>query len=71
MLAAPAATAVTTPVDGLTVATDVVPLVHVPPVGVELSEVVLPAHMVVVPVIADGAELTLTTVVLVHPEPIV
>jgi len=42
-------------------------LVHVPPDGVELSAVVLPAHTVVLPVIAVGGVCTVTTAVLVQP----
>ena len=67
MLVAPAATPVTIP-DALTVATAVTLLDHVPPAGDELNVEVEPTHSVVEPVMADGAELTLTTVVLVQPD---
>jgi hypothetical protein len=48
----PAATAVTTPVDELIVATLGVALVHIPPEGVLDNVVVAVEHIVVVPVIA-------------------
>jgi hypothetical protein len=56
----PEATPVTIPVDEPTVATPVVPLVHVPPEGVELSVVVSVAHTEAVPVILVGTGFTVT-----------
>jgi hypothetical protein len=49
------------------VATDVLPLVHTPPVTALLNVVVAPAHTVAVPVIepADGAALTVTAAMVV------
>lgn len=63
-----------TPVDELIVATLGFPLVHVPPVTVELNVVVVPAQTAVVPLKtpALGAVLTLTVRVLIaseHPAP--
>ena len=48
----PAATPVTTPEDGFTVAKDGLLLAQLPPGGVQLSVVVLPTHTLKVPVIA-------------------
>ena len=64
MVAVPAATPVTIPVDP-TVATDVVPEVHAPPLVPSLNAVVAPAHNVAVPEIvpAPGTVFTVTTVV--------
>lgn len=64
----PADTPVTTPVVLPTVATPVVPLVHVPVVGVELSVVVSPVQTDNVPVIDVGIGFTVTTVVAEQPE---
>jgi hypothetical protein len=61
----PGATPVTTPVPALTVATDVLLLVHETAVAVALLRfVVEPGHMASVPVIADGDAFTVTTFVL-------
>jgi hypothetical protein len=55
---------VTTPDDGApaepTTAATGEPLLHVPPVVISLSVVVLPIHIVSVPVIASGAVFTVT-----------
>lgn len=56
-------TAVTTPELKPIVATKVLLLVHVPPAGKSVSAEVLPAHIVVVPLITPGAP-TVTDVVL-------
>ena len=63
----PATTPVTTPVDELTVATDVLELVHVPPLTVEESVEVPAEHIAVVPLIvpAEGAAVTVTVLVAV------
>ena len=50
---------VTTPVDEPIVATDVLLLLHVPPVVVLLSVVVVPTQMLVVPVMMPNGELIL------------
>jgi len=55
----------------VTVAILVLPLVHVPPDVVLLSEVVNPSHTKGVPVLAVGAGLTVTTVVAEQPVPAV
>ena len=67
----PAATPVTTPVEPMTVAWLVVPLVHVPPPVAELSDVVLPTQTLAVPVMAAGLALTVTVAVAVHRPPVV
>ncbi len=51
------------PVADVTVAIAVLPLVQVPPAGVELNAVVKPTHTFSVPVIAVGLGLTDTVVV--------
>jgi hypothetical protein len=58
MVAEPEATPVITPVDAPTVATEVLPLLQVPPDVASETVVVAPVQTVVVPVIADGAPLT-------------
>jgi hypothetical protein len=59
MLAVPPATPLTTPVPELTVATPVLLLVQETRVGVLLlNVVVVPAHNVMVPVVAPGVVLT-------------
>ena len=59
-MAVPTLTPVTTPDPDPTVAIPVLPLVHVPPAGVEFNVVVVPEQTVAVPVIAVGAVLTVT-----------
>jgi hypothetical protein len=54
MLAVPAATPVTSPVEASTVATPVASLLHVPPATASLSVLVAPTQKVVVPIIANG-----------------
>ena len=69
----PAATADKSPVDDPIVATPVVLLLHVPPAGLLLNELVLPAHTVNDPAIEVGVGLTVTVTValFVHPfEPV-
>jgi hypothetical protein len=62
MFAVPAATAFSKPVELLMVATAVVPLVHVPPDGVEEKVVVDPLHTTVEPaVMLPGKLLTVST----------
>lgn len=67
MLLVPAETAVSAPVTDAMVATLVVALLHVPPVVVLASVVVLPAQATSVPVIASGNGLMLTVVVRMQP----
>jgi len=57
----------TTPPPALTVPTAALLLVHVPPGVVELSVVVAPVHTVLLPVMAAGNGLTVTTAVRVQP----
>lgn len=64
----PAVTPVTVPEEDPTVATVVVPDVHVPPVVVELKVVVAPVQMPVVPVMDDGSVITVIVVDLVQPD---
>lgn len=69
IVAVPPATPVTIPDADPTVATDVLPLVHVPPLT-ELESVVLrPAHTMGMPAIVAGPGTTVTTVVAAHPVP--
>lgn len=67
----PAPTPVTTPPPapgpGVMVATERVPLLHVPPGIASDNVVVSPEHIVVTPVIAAGSGLTVTTVVVKQP----
>jgi hypothetical protein len=63
----PSATPVTTPVVLPTVATAVLAELQVPPVVVDDSDVVVPAHSVVVPVIAAGRLLTVTPIARAQP----
>ena len=65
----PPDTPVTAPVDELTVATDVVPLVHVPD-GIASANVdVVPITIVVVPVMAAGVDVLTETVVVTNVVP--
>jgi hypothetical protein len=68
MLAVPAATPPTTPVDEPTVATDVLPLSQVPAPETSLRVIVSPGHTEPVPDIADGSAFTVSTLVMVQPE---
>ena len=63
----PADTPVTIPVEEPTVATPKVLLIQRPPGVLLLRVVVLPTHTVVEPLIADGAAVTVTTVVAIQP----
>ena len=49
------------------VATAVLLLVHVPPVVASLNVMVCPAHTLVIPVMADGAELIVIAVLDLQP----
>ena len=60
---------VTMPVNEPTVATEVVPLVHVPPASTSDNVVVCPAHITNVPEIAVGKGFTVTIVVIIQPGP--
>lgn len=67
----PAITAVTTPSDAPTVATDVFELLHVPPIVASLSVEVRLTQIFGLPVIAAGEEFIVTTVVARQPVDIV
>jgi hypothetical protein len=67
MLVVPAETPVTTPVPEATVAFEVLLLDQAPPDGDELKVVVLPTHVVAVPVMAAGVLVTLTSSTDTHP----
>lgn len=71
ILALPVAIPLTTPVEEPTVATDVVPLLHVPPPVALLRVVEPPTHSSAVPVFAPGAALTVTVATLRQPDDIV
>jgi hypothetical protein len=53
-----------------TVATDGVPELHVPPVVLQLSAVVRPVQIDVIPVIAAGNATTLTAIIVLQPLPV-
>lgn len=67
----PPLTPLTVPDDGSTVATLVLPLLHVPLAEASLNDVVLPWHTVVVPFILAGIAVTLTVVPTSLPHPVV
>ena len=67
IVAVPAKTPVTKPLPEPTVATVVVPLLHVPPVVASLKLVVKPAQTFKVPVIAEGNGLTVKIAVVIQP----
>jgi hypothetical protein len=58
MVVVPASIPVTSPVTGPTLAIEVLPLLHPPPVVVLDKVVVSPSHTLVVPVIAAGDKFT-------------
>lgn len=62
----PGVNPLTSPVAEPTVATLVALLVHAPPPGDD-KVVVAPAHTLAVPVIGDGADITVTVIVVLHP----
>jgi len=67
--AVPTAIFVTTPVPTSTVATAILPLLHVPPAGVDENVVGgAPKHTEAIPVNADGVGLTTNPTMLLHPE---
>ncbi len=66
----PGAMPVAVPVPTPIVATVPSLLTHVPPPGALLSVVEIPAHILSVPLIADGFALTVTVVEVRQPEPI-
>ena len=68
MAAVPAAMAETTPVDEPTVATDVLLLLHVPPLPDAVSVDVSPGYNVVLPLMSPAVELTVTTAVVEQPQ---
>jgi hypothetical protein len=63
IVALPALTPLTMPLTTSTVATDVLLLLHVPPVDVLVSAIVEPAQTVLLPPIAAGAAFTVTPLV--------
>lgn len=70
MIDVPAIIPVTSPVDGLIVATDVLELVHVPPPVTLLRDVVRPTHTEFAPVIGSGVAFTVTVVNTSHMAPV-
>jgi hypothetical protein len=62
---------ITAPVDASIVATDVLPLVHTPPVVAFVSVVVKPSHIVAVPPMATGDAFTVRPAVVLQPPGIV
>lgn len=64
MTAVPAVTPVSAPEVVLMVATAVLLLVHVPPVGLPERIVALPVHTLLLPVIAEGSAFTVKPAVL-------
>jgi hypothetical protein len=68
MMAVPAATPVTVPVL-VTVAMDVLPLLHVPPLVGSVYTVVEPTHTLAAPLMADGEAITEIVLKAVHPVP--
>jgi hypothetical protein len=69
ILAVPAATPVTIPLNEPTVATEVEPEDHEPPVTVLLNVMLFPVHTLPTPEMAVGAELTVITAVVIQPVP--
>ena len=67
ILAVPAATPVTTPLELFMVATNVVPLVHTPPEVASESVAVKPMQGAAIPAIAAGVGTTVTVFVVVQP----
>lgn len=67
MIAVPADTPVTIPVDEPMVAMAVLPLLQSPPPAPSLSVVVVPTHVCNIPVIVVGPEFTVTVVIAVQP----
>jgi hypothetical protein len=59
-----------TPLAAPIVATDVLPLLHKPPVTASLHVVAAPMHTLPLPVIADGSALTVIVFVTMQPAPI-
>ena len=67
MVAVPATTPVTTPVEVFTEAIAALLLLQLPPPVASVSAVVRPSHTVPVPVIAAGNGLTVNGVVVIQP----
>ena len=67
MLAVPADTPVTIPVEDPAVATAVLPLLHAPPGVTSLNAVVAPIQTLVAPVIPEGSGLTVTVTMDAQP----
>ncbi len=63
IVAVPGVTPVTCPVEPTVTEPEPSTLLHVPPVGISLSEVTAPTHMDVLPMIADGKIATFTSFV--------
>jgi hypothetical protein len=67
MVTVPSAIAATMPLDAPTVAIEVLPLAHVPPVVALPNVIFAPTHTGVEPVMAEGCALTVTTVDVLQP----
>src|SRR5438552_391935 len=67
MVATPAATPVTMPVEAPTVAVPVALLLQVPPLMASVRVMVAPVHTVEEPEIADGADTTVTVILVLQP----
>jgi hypothetical protein len=67
IVAVPTFTPLTTPVPEPTLAITTLLLLQVPPVSASLSVVVLPIHTCIVPVIADGSEVTVIVFIAAQP----
>ena len=67
MVGTPADTPVTTPVDGPTVASEVLLLLQVPPDVASVRVIVEPGHTAATPPIAAGVGLTVSPVHAIHP----
>ena len=67
MVAVPAATPVTTPVEEPTVAFGIALLVQVPPDAVSVRAIVAPIHAVEDPEMAEGIAYTVTVFAVIHP----
>jgi hypothetical protein len=70
MVGAPAVTPETIPVPEPIVATEELLLLHVPPAVASLKVLVDPAHIVVMPLMAEGVVLTVKVLVAALPHPV-
>lgn len=67
MVVVPTVIPPTTPVVAFTVPIEGLLLLHVPPAGVDVSVVVAPRHAMLIPVIAVGVGVTVTTAIELQP----